>query len=399
MTLRRFQARGLRQRPCHMVNGQRLVDVLRLGRGIAPLGSVKRRLHQCRDTAEAELPAEESCHRHLVGGVENGRRRAACLQRPAAERERRKPHRDRAPRRSRLPSCARSSAAAGPSIRVGQARQWAIGMRMSGEPSCATTEPSRYSTMPWMIDCGCTSTASCVGLDGEQMMRLDQFEALVHHRCGIDGDLRAHRPVRMLERLLQRCRAHRLARPGAERPAGGGDDDAAHVLARPGGERLKDRVVLGIDRQHARARAAAARMNMAPAQTRHSLLASATVAPRLAAASVGFEPDRAADRGHHPFRRPLGCLDHRGLAARSFDAGAGQRVLQFADRRCRSATAAKRAFRSRASLRELRAVAVRRHRLDPVAAVAALEQIDRAGRRPNRSRPSTVTVRTAAAWS
>ena len=36
--------------------------------------------------------------------------------------------------------------------------------------------------------------------------------------------------------------------------------------------------------------AAAVRMNMAPAQTRHSLLASATVAPRLAAASVGFSP-------------------------------------------------------------------------------------------------------------
>ena len=31
-------------------------------------------------------------------------------------------------------------------------------------------------------------------------------------------------------------------------------------------------------------------MNIAPAQTRHSLLASATVAPRLAAASVGFSP-------------------------------------------------------------------------------------------------------------
>ena len=31
-------------------------------------------------------------------------------------------------------------------------------------------------------------------------------------------------------------------------------------------------------------------MNIPPAQTRHSLLASAIVAPRLAAASVGFNP-------------------------------------------------------------------------------------------------------------
>ena len=36
--------------------------------------------------------------------------------------------------------------------------------------------------------------------------------------------------------------------------------------------------------------AAALRMNSAPAQTRHSLLASATVAPRSTAASVGFSP-------------------------------------------------------------------------------------------------------------
>ena len=54
----------------------------------------------------------------------------------------------------------------------------------------------------------------------------------------------------MLERLLELGRPHLLARPGAERPAGRGDDDAADVLARPRGQRLEDGVVLGIDRQH-----------------------------------------------------------------------------------------------------------------------------------------------------
>ena len=55
---------------------------------------------------------------------------------------------------------------------------------------------------------------------GEQVMRLNQFQALVHHGCGIDGDLRAHRPVGMLERLLQRCcRASlRASRCGTARP-------------------------------------------------------------------------------------------------------------------------------------------------------------------------------------
>ena len=31
-------------------------------------------------------------------------------------------------------------------------------MRMSGRPMWASSEPSTISTIPWMIDCGCTST-------------------------------------------------------------------------------------------------------------------------------------------------------------------------------------------------------------------------------------------------
>ena len=40
----------------------------------------------------------------------------------------------------------------------------------------------------------------------EQMMRLDELEALVHHGRGIDRDLGAHRPVGMAQRLLQASR-------------------------------------------------------------------------------------------------------------------------------------------------------------------------------------------------
>ena len=51
--------------------------------------------------------------------------------------------------------------------------------------------------------------------------------------------------------------------------------------------RLEQGVVFGIDRQHRRARGRGVRMNRPPAQTRHSLLASATIAPRSTAAMVG----------------------------------------------------------------------------------------------------------------
>ena len=64
----------------------------------------------------------------------------------------------------------------------------------------------------------------------EQMMRLDQFEALVHHRRGVDRDLRAHRPVGMLAAPARALPRGSLRRPGAERPARRGQDDAA---ARP----------------------------------------------------------------------------------------------------------------------------------------------------------------------
>ena len=32
---------------------------------------------------------------------------------------------------------------------------------MSATPSWAMTEPSTYSTMEWMMDCGCTTTCTC----------------------------------------------------------------------------------------------------------------------------------------------------------------------------------------------------------------------------------------------
>ncbi len=49
---------------------------------------------------------------------------------------------------------ARSSGAHGVAIRCGQASALAIGMRMSGEPSCAKVEQSIYSTRLWITDCG-----------------------------------------------------------------------------------------------------------------------------------------------------------------------------------------------------------------------------------------------------
>ena len=123
-------------------------------------------------------------------------------------------------------------------------------------------------------------------------------------------------------------------------------------------------------------------MNSPPAQTSVSLLASATIAPRSAAASVGRSP--AA-----PVIAPITHCAGRCAAsttalspAAGLDAGAGQRALEFAigglvaDRReARADLARQRGQR--------RGIGVRTDGLDPIAPALALDQID--GARTDRS--------------
>ena len=126
----------------------------------------------------------------------------------------------------------------------------------------------------------------------------------------------AHRPVGMPQRLLgRRLRGSASARPGAERPARRGEDDAAHVLAparrpAPGTARCARNSTGRMVAPRGRRR----RMNSPPAQTRHSLLASATVAPRCDRGERRLQPGRAGDRRHHPIGRPLRGLDEGRLA-------------------------------------------------------------------------------------
>ena len=73
------------------------------------------------------------------------------------------------------------------------------------------------------------------------------FEALVHQRGAVDGDFRAHRPVGMGDRLLRRRDRHALARPFAERAAGGRQRHPLERVRLREVEKLEGRVVFGID--------------------------------------------------------------------------------------------------------------------------------------------------------
>ena len=174
-----------------------------------------------------------------------------------------------------------------------------------------------------------------VGRDAEQVMRLDQFEPLVHQAGRIDRHLRPHRPVRMGQRLASRVAAAiRSARPGAERAARGGQ---RHLLDRsrsarrraPGRSRCARCRAAGRSRRLARP----CRITGAPAQTSVSLLASATVRPAASAAWVGRTPTVPAMAAMTRSLGRSGRLDDRLRPGRGLDAARAERVLQGRDRR------------------------------------------------------------------
>ena len=128
-------------------------------------------------------------------------------------------------------------------------------------------------------------------------------------------------------------------------------------------------------------------MKKSPAQTRHSLLASATVAPRSTAASAGFNPaaplTAAITQSAGRAAASMIALSTRA----AFGARAGQSVLQFAGRvgigdGCKSRA------ELAGQLRQRLHIGIRGQRLDPVAVARAAQQIHRCCRRSSRWHPA-----------
>ena len=86
----------------------------------------------------------------------------------------------------------------------------------------------------------------------EQPFGLDDLEAFVHVRCGIDGDFVAHLPVGVTQRIGSRGFAYLLHRPGAERSAAAGEQNLLYLVAVFTHQALEDSGMLAIDRQYRR---------------------------------------------------------------------------------------------------------------------------------------------------
>ena len=141
-----------------------------------------------RQRAEGDLAVEKRGDGDLVGGVERGRRPCPSRQRLARNAQAPESARGRRLRRSAATSAMRSGRgdAAGDAVGMSQAmrdRRCAC----PGLASPAMVEPSSKAMRPCTIDCGCTTTASFSARDREEMMRFDQFEALVHQAGAVDA--------------------------------------------------------------------------------------------------------------------------------------------------------------------------------------------------------------------
>jgi hypothetical protein len=95
--------------------------------------------------------------------------------------------------------------------------------------------------------------ADVVVADAEEVVRLDGLEALVHERGGVDGDLRAHGPPRVSERLRGSDVAQVGGSPAAERTTRRGQPDARKALRRLTEKALEYRGVFAVDGDQARA--------------------------------------------------------------------------------------------------------------------------------------------------
>ena len=97
-------------------------------------------------SGKAIVLGEKRGHGDFVGGIEDVGRPAARRKRLARDAERREPVEGRAARRSAGPPRVRSRPSVVARPRAGHARQWAIGIRMSGVESAAIIVPSRNAT-------------------------------------------------------------------------------------------------------------------------------------------------------------------------------------------------------------------------------------------------------------
>ena len=167
-----------------------------------------------------------------------------------------------------------------------------------------------------------------LGRDAKQMMRLDEFEPLVHQAGRVDRHLPAHRPIGVGQRLRDRRRLDARLAPKPKRPARGGDGHFGDLRRVPPAQRLENRVMLRVHRQDARAAARRLRHDERAGADDRLLIGHGDRPPRRNRRIGGRQAGRADDAGNHHLRRASGGRDDGVLAAGDLNGVAGDAGLQ-----------------------------------------------------------------------
>ena len=86
----------------------------------------------------------------------------------------------------------------------------------------------------------------------EEPFGFDDFKSFVHHRGGVDRDLRAHLPIRVFECISCGNGLHLFAGKRTERSAGSSQEDLLNLRAVFAYKRLEDRGMFAIDGEYRR---------------------------------------------------------------------------------------------------------------------------------------------------
>ncbi len=211
------------------------------------LVAVERGLHDSGDGRPGDPPGEEGGHRHLVGRVEPGRGQVAGPAGPVGQVETgedgpvgRLEFEDGEPGPVDGPEGRGQSGRVGQGVPDGQSH---VGQGQLGHHGPVGELDHRVDDRLGMDD----HVDGVVG-DTEELVGLDDLEALVHQGRGVDRDLRSHRPGRMGQRLVHADRAQLVGAPAPERSPRGGQQQAGDVVGTPGAQALVERAVLRVDR-------------------------------------------------------------------------------------------------------------------------------------------------------
>ena len=149
----------------------------------------------------------------------------------------------------------------------------------------------------------------------EEPARLDDLEPLVHEGRGVDRDLAAHVPGRVLERLARGDVAEALAGAVAERAARRGEDEPLDLLRTPAVQALVQGAMFAVDGQEARPAGLRLSDHQLPRHHQRLLVGEGDVFPRLQGPVRGDQPDRAHRRRHHHRGVGMGGHGDRGVRA------------------------------------------------------------------------------------